>query len=38
MTKVSEKTAIILEDYVNINLFSAIGGPVVVNIFLKNCN
>ncbi len=37
MTEVSEKTAIVLENYVDINLFTTTGGPVVVNIFVKNC-
>lgn len=37
MAKVSSKNAKILENYVDVNLFNFFGGPVVVNLFLKNC-
>ena len=38
MTNVSEKTAIVLDRYIDTKLFElVIGGPVIVNIIMKNC-
>lgn len=38
MVNVSKETTIVLEKYVNTNLFDCYGGTTVLNVFVKNCN